>query len=166
MKTIKLFLLLIFAAIGSLTNAQEFKQVAGIRLGLSPGFEYRIFADAENSYKFLLSTRDRGIQFHVFKEFHNYDMFDFTDQLVFFYGGGLHAGYERWDIKYYDHYSQWYTTHTAFIVGLDALVGLEYIFDKAPISVGVEVKPYFEFFGQEFFDLQLFDFALTAKYLF
>ena len=166
MKTIKLLLLLFFAAFGTIISAQDYKQAAGIRLGLSSGFEYRIFANAENSYKFLLSTRDRGMQFHVLKEFHNYNLFDFTDQLVFFYGAGLHAGYERWDIKHYDYYSQWYTTHTAFIAGLDGLVGLEYTFLTVPISLGVEVKPYFDFFGQEYFDLQLFDFAFTAKYLF
>jgi len=166
MKTIKLLLLLFFAAFGTLSNAQEFKQAAGIRLGLSPGFEYRIFADAKNSYKFLLSTRDRGMQFHVLKEFHNYDMFDFTDQLVFYYGGGLHAGYERWNVKYYHYYSRAYSMHTAFVAGLDGLVGLEYVFNEVPVSLGVEVKPYFEFFGKEMFDLQLFDFAFTAKYLF
>jgi len=166
MKTIKLLLLLFFATITSIANAQDFKNAVGIRLGLSPGFEYRIFADDENSYKFLLSTRDRGMQFHLFKEFHNYDLFVFTDQLIFFYGGGLHIGYERWDVKYNNGYAEWYSTHTAFVTGLDGLAGLEYAFNDVPISVGFEVKPFFEFFGQETFDLQLFDFAFTAKYIF
>lgn len=164
MKRYLLFIILVIS--GILGNAQEFKQAAGIRLGWSPGFEYRIFSDDTNSYKFLLSTRDQGIQFHIFKEFHQHDMFSFTDQLVFFYGAGIHAGYERWDVVHYHNNSQWYDRRTAFIAGLDGLVGLEYIFYKAPISLGIEVKPYFEFFGQEFFDIQIFDFAFTAKYLF
>ena len=67
---------------------------------------------------------------------------------------------------HYNNNSQWYDTHTAFLAGLDGLVGLEYTFNKAPISLGIEVKPYFEFFGQEFFDVQLFDFGFTVKYLF
>lgn len=163
----KRFLLLTIISISGLfVNAQEFKQAAGIRMGLSPGFEYRIFADDLNSYKFLLSTRNRGMQFHILKEFHQYDMFNFTDQLVFIYGAGVHTGYQRWDVMHYNNNSQWYSTRTAFVAGLDGLVGVEYVFYKAPVSLGFEVKPYFEFFGPEFFEIQLFDFAFTAKYLF
>lgn len=163
----KQFLLLIlFATVGFCTQAQEFKQAAGVRLGWSPGFEYRIFADDLNSYRFLLSTRDRGIQAHILKEFHQYDLFNFTDQLVFVYGAGVHIGYERWDVTHYNDNSQWHSTKTAVLAGVDGLAGLEYLFYKAPISLGLEVKPYFEFFGQEFFNVQLFDVGFTVKYLF
>ena len=44
--------------------------------------------------------------------------------------------------------------------------GLEYVFYEAPISIGLEVKPYFDLFGREVFHVQLFDFAFTVKYLF
>ena len=163
----KHFLLLIILTIsGILANAQDYKHSVGIRLGLSPGFEYRIFADETNSYKFLLSTRDQGMQLHLFKEFHQYNLFTFTDQLVFFYGAGFHVGYERWNEYHSDYYATWYSTRTAFITGLDGLAGLEYSFLKVPISLGIEVKPYFDFFGRESFYLQPFDFAFTAKYLF
>jgi hypothetical protein len=162
----RILLLLFFISCGIFANSQDFKQAVGIRLGWSPGFEYRIFSNDLHSYKFLLSTRDHGVQLHLFKEFHQYDMFTFTDQLVFFYGAGVHAGYERWDVIHYNNNSQWYDTHSAFLAGLDGLVGLEYFFNKAPISLGIEAKPYFEFFGQEFFDIQLFDFGFTVKYLF
>lgn len=162
----RFILLIILSTFAYCSNAQEFKQAIGIRLGWSPGFEYRVFADDINSYRFLLSTRERGVQFHILKEFHQYDMFNFSDQLVFIYGAGLHAGYERWDEMHINNNMQWYKTHTAFLAGLDGLVGLEYVFYKAPICLGIEAKPYFEFFGQEFFDIQLFDIAFTAKYLF
>jgi hypothetical protein len=148
------------------TKAQDFKQAAGIRMGWTPGFEYRIFTDPANSYKFLLGTRDRGVQLHLFKEFHRYNMFSFTDQITFFYGAGLHAGYEKWDVIHYHENTQWYETRTGLIAGLDGLVGLEYTFYEVPISLGIEAKPYFEFFGQEIFDVEIFDFAFTAKYLF
>lgn len=162
----RFILLIVLTSVAYCINAQEFKQAVGMRLGCSPGFEYRIFADDINSYRFLLSTRDHGVQFHILKEFHQYDMFKFSDQLVFLYGAGLHAGYERWDVKHINNNTQWHNRHTAFIAGLDGLVGLEYVFYKAPISLGIEAKPYFEFFGKEYFDIQLFDFAFTAKYLF
>ena len=81
--------------------AQEFKQSVGFRAGLTSGFEYRIFSDDIDSYRFLLGTRDRGMLAHVLREFHKPDLFEFTDQLVFVYGAGIHAGYERWDEMYY-----------------------------------------------------------------
>lgn len=163
----KRFLILIILIIsGSYLWAQGFNQAIGIRGGLSSGFEYRIYTDDANSYKFLLSTRDRGLQFHILKEFHQYDMFSFTDQLVFFYGAGIHAGYERWDEFHLQNNVSWYNTRTSAIAGLDGLVGLEYVFQEVPVSLGVEAKPYFEFFGREMFDLNLFDFAFTVKYLF
>ena len=160
-----LLLLFIFFSVNAVF-AQEFRQAVGIRAGWTGGFEYRVFTDDYNSYKFLLSGRDRGVQIHAFKEFHRYDLFDFTDQLTFVFGGGLHLGYERWDVHYYNYNTSYYRTRSSIIVGLDALAGLEYTFYTVPVSVGIEVKPYFDLWGRDIFDLNIFDFAFTAKYLF
>jgi len=162
----RFLLIFLFSALASCLHAQEFRQAVGVRLGWSPGFEYRVFADDLNSYRFLLSTRDRGVQLHLLKEFHQYDLFNFTDRLIFTYGLGVHAGYKRWDEIHYQNNVQWYDTRTSFIAGMDGLAGLEYYFEKAPIALGFEVKPYFEFFGPAFFNIELFDFGFTAKYLF
>lgn len=161
-----LLFLSIFLISGHLSFSQDFNQAIGIRGGLSSGFEYRIYTDDAHSYKFLLSTRDNGIQVHAFKEFHQWDMFSFTEQLVFFYGAGIHAGYKNWDEIHYQNNASWYNSRTALIAGLDGLVGLEYVFYEAPVSIGFEVKPYFDILGREFFDIELFDFAFTVKYLF
>ena len=146
--------------------SQGFKQAAGIRAGLTGGLEYRIYTDDLNSYKFLLGSRERGLLVHAIKEFHRYDLFTFTDQLNFVFGAGVHIGYERWDQQYHNYNTSYYVTRTAFIAGLDGLAGLEYMFRDVPISLGLEVKPYFDLFGREMFDFQLFDFAFTAKYHF
>ncbi|MCG6186635.1 hypothetical protein [Maribellus maritimus] len=162
----RILILLAFTLPSIFSNAQGYGHAVGIRGGLSPGFEYRFYTDDVNSYKILLSTRDRGLQLHALKEFHRYDLFDFSEQLVFFYGAGIHAGYETWDVVHYDYTTRWYSKKTSVIAGMDGLAGLEYVFYEIPLSVGLEVKPYFELFGRETFDLQLFDFAFTVKYLF
>ena len=162
----KILIPIIFLLSVSVSNAQGYRQAIGIRGGLSSGFEYRFYTDDANSYKILLSARDRGLQIHGLKEFHRYDLFDFSDQIVFFYGGGVHVGYQRWDVVHYDYLTRWYSTKTSLIAGLDGLAGLEYVFYEAPISIGLEVKPYFDLFGREVFHVQLFDFAFTVKYLF
>ncbi|MEN8115925.1 MAG: hypothetical protein ABFS16_03040 [Bacteroidota bacterium] len=164
MKQILITIILCISAFS--LSAQGFSKAIGIRGGMAPGFEYRFYADDANSYKLLLGTRDQGIQLHALKEIHQYDLFSFTDQLVFFYGAGMHAGYQRWEEVYVRDNTRWYDTRTAFIAGLDGLVGLEYMFYEVPISIGVEAKPYFDFLGREMFNIELFDFAFTVKYLF
>ncbi|MGQ8336568.1 hypothetical protein ACUNWD_08465 [Sunxiuqinia sp. A32] len=151
------------------SKGQEHPRAVGIRGGFSSGFEYRAYANELNSYKVLLSTRNRGIQLTGLKEFHQPGLFDFTDQLNFIYGYGIHVGYERWNA--YDPYE---TVHSPYyfekrsgpVVGLDGLGALEYTFWEVPISVGFEVKPYFNLFGKNFFQLHPFDFAFTVKYVF
>ncbi len=163
----KRFLILIILLVpGHIILAQGFNHAIGIRGGLSSGFEYRIYTNDTNSYKFLLSTGDDRLQLHALKEFHQWDMFNFTDRLVFVYGAGIHAGFESWDEVHHKNNTSWYDTHSALIAGLDGLAGLEYIFYEAPVSIGFEVKPYFNFLGRDFFDVELFDFAFTVKYLF
>lgn len=166
MKRLLIISLFIFASYHIF--AQGFTQSVGVRGGISSGFEYRFFTNDANSYKFLISARDRHREFkiHAFKEFHKYDLFDFSDQLVFFFGAGVHLGFESWDVVHFQQNTRWEQTRSSVIAGLDGLAGLEYVFYEFPVSAGLEIKPYFDIFGKEVFDLQLFDIAFTIKYLF
>lgn len=162
----RLLIILAFVNLSIFTFSQEFEHAIGIRAGYTGGVDFRIYSDDLNSYRFLLGWRDNGAQIHALKEFHRFDLFTFTDQLNFVFGFGVHMGYQRWDQKHYNYNTSYYVTRSAFIAGLDGLAGLEYMFLKVPVSLGLEVKPYFDFFGRDFFYLQPFDFAFTAKYHF
>ena len=166
----KKFLILVVIFLSAVvSNAQGYRHAIGLRAGYSAGFEYRYYIYDESSYKFLLSTRNHGLQIHAMKEFHRYDLFDFSEQLVFFFGYGIHVGYQSWDVAHHhcdDCNTRWYSTNTAFIAGADGLAGLEYIFYEVPVSLGIEVKPYLDLFGRKSLKLQPFDFAFTIKYLF
>ena len=166
----KKVLLLVFSLVlTQLAFAQQYRQAVGIRGGYSSGFEYRAFANEFISYKALLSTRHRGIQFTGLKEFHQYGLFDFSDDVVFIYGFGAHIGYEKWnaynpnDPLYTPYY---YETRTGPIAGLDGLAAVEYTLLDVPLTFGIEAKPYFNLFGKNFFQLHPFDVALTVKYVF
>jgi len=162
----RILLLLLLLASAGLLRAQDYRHAIGLRGGLSSGFEYRYFFDDVNSMKFLLSSRDRGLQLHGLYEFHQRGLFSFSEQMTFFYGAGLHAGYERYDVRVAHNNTFWLETRTKPIVGLDGLAGLEYTFYEFPLSVGLEVKPFFDVGGRRNFDVQPFDFAFTIKYLF
>jgi hypothetical protein len=168
MKRFLFFAVLVFS--GGLVFGQGFNQAVGIRGGLTSGIEYRYYTSDVHSFKALLGTRNfgnrRGLQLHVLTEYYEYDLFDFSYQLVFYYGFGAHAGYESWDEIRYEGNTRWEDSKTAFVTGIDGLAGVHYLFYEAPVTVGVEVKPYFDILGKNGLDAQLFDFAFTLKYLF
>ena len=58
MKRFLIFIVILLSTV--ISKAQGYQHAIGLRGGLSSGFEYRFYTDDENSYKLLLSTRDRG----------------------------------------------------------------------------------------------------------
>ncbi len=166
----QILLISIFMFTGLMGFSELPKKAVGIRGGLSSGFEYRVFDGELNSYKVLFSFREHGLQLTGLKEFHNPSAFDFCEELSFVYGFGAHVGFESWDVNhyYYENNQQFFYTdrHTGPVIGLDGLAALEYTIPTVPLVVGLEVKPYFNLFGQNFFQLQPFDFAFTIKYTF
>lgn len=150
--------------------AEEPIKAVGIRGGLSSGFEYRVFSGDLTSYKVLLSTRKQGLQLTGLKEFHVPEAFNIDqEEFTFVYGFGAHAGFESWyrDNYYNDIYHTRYSEHRSGpVAGLDGLAGIEYTIREIPLVVGIEVKPYFNLFGKNFFQIQPFDFAFTVKYTF
>jgi hypothetical protein len=164
--------LLSFLFLASMTAFSESpKKAVGIRGGLTPGFEYRVFSGELTSYKALFSFRNQGLQFTGLKEFHVPDAFDIGEEaFTFVYGFGAHAGFESWDEDVY-HYENgqeynYQDRRTSPIVGLDGLAAIEYTIPAVPLVAGFEVKPYFNLFGENFFRIQPFDFAFTLKYTF
>jgi hypothetical protein len=161
-----LFLAVFFLTVTG-AGAQGFKQAAGIRAGwINPGIEYRYYTSETHSLRALLSARDRGVQLHALTEFYQYDLFPFSYQLVFFYGAGVHFGFESWDETSFQGSTRFDETRRSLLAGIDGVVGVEYLFYEAPVKVGLEAKPFVDVFGRHGFDVRLFDFALTVKYLF
>jgi hypothetical protein len=165
-----IYLIISFLILSVFSYAGEPVKAIGIRGGLSSGFEYRVFSGDFTSYKVLLSTRKQGLQLTGMKEFHTPDAFNIDEEeFTFVYGFGAHAGFESWyrDSYYNDIYHTYYRERRSGpVVGLDALAGIEYNIREIPMVVGIEVKPFFNLFGKNFFQVQPFDFALTVKYTF
>jgi len=165
-QTLILGILLCIALAGFSQNAE--KEV-GIRAGLSSGFEYRVYSEEQSSYKILLSTRKQGLQLTGLKEYHEPDIFDIGEDFSLVYGLGVHVGFETWHTNSYAiayPYEQYRVRKTGLIAGLDALAALEYTIPTVPFVVGLEIKPYFNLFGENFIQFQPFDIAFTVKYSF
>src|ERR1035437_6197802 len=166
MKSIYFLAIILLMALTGYTQGTD--MAIGVRAGLSSGFEYRVFADDNISYKGLLFSRlnGQGLQLTGLKEYHVHDVFDIGEDLSFVYGFGAHVGFESWyvydsDVNFpgiiYRH------RKSGPIAGLDGHAALEYTIPQMPFVVGIEVKPYFNLFGENFIQLQPFDFAFTVK---
>lgn len=166
----QLYLVLVLFLTAGSVLAQSPEKAIGIRAGVTPGIEYRVFSGDLISYKALLSTRQRGLQFTGMKEFHNPEAFDFVDDFTFIYGFGAHIGFESWNVYHYPNplYPDYWERErrTGPVAGLDGLLAVEYTVPQIPLVGGIEVKPYFNLFGRNFFQLVPYDFAFTVKYTF
>lgn len=85
--------------------------------------------------------------------------------LDFIAGAGVHAGYyPKLYYKIEEGYPVYYSDKSVSI-GIDALIGLEYLvpLNWLPVAVGVEAQPFVEFVNQ---GPEHLDFAITLKYVF
>ncbi|MCK4664166.1 MAG: hypothetical protein KAT68_14960 [Bacteroidales bacterium] len=160
--SILIFLLLItFSAF-----SQNYWHAAGVRGGLSSGITYKKFLDDENAFEGMISFK-RGIKFTLLKEVHEPKFNEFVENLYVFHGFGGHLGFLNKDynsetIKIIN--TELNKSYTTPVIGLDAIMGIEYRFESVPFVIGIEYKPYFDLFGKSIFDIHLGDFAFALKY--
>jgi hypothetical protein len=165
MKQIYLTIILFITA--STLLAQKFERSAGIRTGNSNGIFFDIQNEDLSSYRFMVNWREGGRQFTALKIFYRYKVDRLPSYLSFYYGYGLHAGYSKWDqYKQDKEHGYYWEKVSAPVVGLDAIIGLSYDFDRIPVSITCDVKPFFDFWGRRVFKAAPFDFAVSAIYHF
>jgi hypothetical protein len=135
----KLALLILLMGFSLHTDAQEYTNGIGFRGGLFNGITFKHFTNDNMALEGILSSRWRGFQITGLVEYHN----DITDvnNLKWFYGYGGHIGF--YDGEYYPYGEE--ATYTN--IGVDGIIGLEYVIPNAPISLGLDWKPYFNFVG-------------------
>ena len=152
-------------------NAQEKQYQAGFRLGATSGFTARAIGNNAWAFEGILGFRSGGVQLYGLLEHRKQLAFPRTDNFHFYYGAGAHAGFVGWHkyyaYEYYDRYNHWdrYANY-GFAFGIDGVAGLEYQFSSVPITLGVDFKPFFEFYGPFYLRVNFWDFAFGARYTF
>lgn len=152
------------------TRAQDYKNAIGGRIGLSSGITYQHQIDEFRGYKGLMSFRDGGIQITALLESYRPLYLKFTDKMYYYTGLGAHIGFTRYQpqrgfLSNPFRYSYRYGSFSP-VIGMDAIIGLEIRCAKAPLAFNLDVKPFFELFGQNIFRLSLFDIGFTMKVIF
>jgi len=175
-----LFFLVIILLLGSsqtTTQAQSYKTAVGGRIGPAYGFTIKHFFTPKMAFEGLVTTRyfggfrgipgaggyghwnsTPGVNVTALVEWHF--PIGKIEGFNWFIGGGLHVGV--WG-GYNGH--PWFNNNRPyFMMGLDAIGGVEYTFAKIPLTLQADYKPSFHFF--EYLGVWYDGFAVSARYTF
>jgi len=167
MKNIILFtivFIVIFMSIKDIEAQEMFKYTGGpyklglgVRAGLESGLTLKYFMKSNAAIEVILS---RGWNYGGARVTGLYEIqkrIADVKGLSWFYGIGAHIGYYNGNYYgytyhnggYYDNNGHWHNTkqNNYATVGIDGILGLEYAFSEIPFTLGLDIKPYFNFNG-------------------
>lgn len=151
-------------------KSQEYRNAIGGRAGINSGITYQHHIDDFRGYKGMLSYRDGGLQLTALIESYRPLYFNFSDKFYYYTGMGAHIGYTTMKPKRRLFANPFNYSgkegHFAPIIGLDAIIGIEFRLSRAPLAFALDAKPFFDLFGQNMFRLSLFDIGLSMKVIF
>jgi hypothetical protein len=137
-------------------QAQEYSTGIGIRGGFSNGLTVKHFLSETKAVEGILATRWNGFYITGLYEIQNI-AFD-TPGLYWFYGVGGHLGSINGNNSRFNDG----VNHT--LLGIDAILGLEYCFNELPISLSLDWKPTFDLIGDS--DVGFDNGAFSIRYIF
>jgi len=163
-RTVILFAFLLTAAGAGAQNGASYTNGIGIRLGTDDGITFKHFIRDDAAIEAILSTGYHAAILTVLFEKHQPLA---APGLDLFYGAGGHIGTgervvywyrDRWGYYYYEEDNRPYTS-----IGIDGIVGLEYKFNRAPFTLGIDLKPYVNIYRPGY---SFLDGALSFRYAF
>lgn len=136
-----------------------YKTGIGLRGGFEGGLTIKHFIKSDRALEGILSRGwgYGGARITGLYEIHK--PFPGAKGLDWFYGAGAHIGfyngdyygYRSYNGGYYDKDGDWHPDgyrRNYVTFGIDGILGLEYQFNEIPFSVGLDIKPYFDFVGR------------------
>ena len=151
-----LILCLFVVCLNMYSTAQDYKTGVGFRGGTQNGLSVKHFFSEHSAMEGIVSTRWNGFYAIGLYEWHGiyFDVPGFN----WAYGVGAHIGFLGGNNSRFDDNKN----HT--VAGADFLFGLEYKFNGAPISIGLDWKPQADFIGGTYFIWD--DAAFTLRFTF
>ena len=163
----QLFTLAIF--IMSLQVNSQYSSI-GLRLGGLSAATWKYIDENGYGVELMLGCQHNGMRFTGMVEKYKLVLTDRMANLFVFTGLGGHSGYskyrvhEYWQVDNMYYYSEYWNVRP--VIGGDLILGGEYRFESIPLSLSLDYKPYFEFFGKKTFRVDLWDIGFTIRYVF
>ncbi len=167
------FLIFAIIALTFVEVQAQYKNSAGIRFGYTSAVTYKRFIKDEQALELMGSSRNNGFQLTMLFNNHKPMEVSFNDNFYFNYGIGGHVGFEKRNVyrvknPYTTPFPDEFSVHdkTTFVMGVDAIFGVEYRWLSVPMTFGLDFKPYFDYVGWRETNFRFWDMAITFKYIF
>lgn len=169
MKKTKIFLfLLLFTTV---VIGQDYDKQVGLRLGVTSGISGKVIKSDRTAIEGVLGFRDGGIQIYGLLESYHPIIKTNSTHWMWYFGGGGHLGYingynkvRRWSNSSGYYYEE--ERISGMVIGLDAVFGTDYTFNKVPITLSLEFKPYIELQAFRQVKVNFWDFGFGIAYRF
>jgi hypothetical protein len=159
-KLLHFILFVTLTAISTNTEAQSYKTGLGLRFGgLTNGLTLKHFTSKNTALEGILSIGRHN--FIITGLYEKHVPVEGSGRFNFYYGAGAHISFFQDGSSYYYNSNRVYTSTTA--VGIDGILGLDYKFKGAPINIGMDIKPFVDFFDGNFIYM---DGGLSLRYTF
>jgi hypothetical protein len=168
----RIWLMILLAVIVSHAGAQENQVQAGFRFGNTTGFTGRIITENNFAFEGILGFRNGGMQLYTLFENRKPLYLNRVENMFLYFGLGGHIGFVKWNEydqnydPYHNYYDDYYDWHIGAAFGIDGILGMEYSFAAAPISLAVDFKPFFELYGPFLMKVNFWDFGFHIRYNF
>jgi hypothetical protein len=166
MKKVKTILFAMLLFTGNLF-AQDYGTGIGLRLGgLSSGISVKGFVNSTSALEGIASFGRHS--FIATGLYEKHFAIPGATGLNMYVGAGGHIGFFGYRGSYFykkknEYYYVYDEGRTAVVPGVDLIIGLEYKIKDVPLAIGVDIKPFIDFFdGSGFY----FDGALNIRYVF
>lgn len=151
--------------------SQIYEKQVGLRLGVTSGISGKVIKNDRTAIEGLFGFRDGGIQFAVLLESYHPIIKTNTTHWMMYFGGGGHIGY----VNGYNKVRRWSNTSGYYyeeqriagpVIAIDGVIGTDYTFNKVPITLTLEFKPFLELQDFRQFKVNFWDVGFGIKYSF
>lgn len=169
MKKLIAVILLVFAGLTS--QSQMFERQLGVRLGVMSGITGKVIKDKKTAIEGTLGFRKGGVQLYTLLE--SYKVLDknTNKNWYMYFGGGAHIGYingynkvRRWSNSTGYYWEEEFTSGS--VIGLDAVMGVEYNIASIPMTLFFEFKPLVELQSFSKVRTNFYDMGIGLVYIF
>ncbi|SDC96162.1 hypothetical protein SAMN05216323_106612 [Williamwhitmania taraxaci] len=132
-KYLSIFMTVCFVGLVGTVHGQNYKTGVGLRLGSPTGITVKHFFASKSAVEGMLSFGWGGLGLTGLYELHN-DIAE-VPGLTWYYGIGAHLATST------SKSNPWGDRDNSIYLGADGIIGLEYTFKEAPVTIGLDAMP-------------------------
>ncbi len=128
----------------SIASAQvPYKTAVGLRFGGTEGLTIKAALKNNAAIEGIIGLHPYGYSVTgLYEKYQNSGI----NKVQLYYGAGAHIGRNTYNNYYYKKDRQYFVYRQENAFGIDAIIGLEYKFNNAPIAISIDFKPAINFY--------------------